>query len=45
MDGCECCIAADHFLTPFSSRSSTLLFNVKVIRVDKPDGKGGFTRG
>jgi len=23
----------------------TLLFNVKVIRVDKPNGKGGFTRG
>lgn len=23
----------------------TLLFNVKVIRVDKPDGKGGFVRG
>ena len=23
----------------------TLLFNVKVIRVDKPDGKGGFKRG
>lgn len=23
----------------------TLLFNVKVIRVDKPDGKGSFTRG
>jgi hypothetical protein len=23
----------------------TMLFNVKVIRIDKPDGKGGFTRG
>ena len=23
----------------------TMLFNVKVIRVDKPDGKGGFLRG
>mmetsp|Transcript_4327 Transcript_4327/g.9311 ORF Transcript_4327/g.9311 Transcript_4327/m.9311 type:complete len:141 (+) Transcript_4327:468-890(+) len=23
----------------------TLLFNVKVIRVDKPNGKGGFSRG
>ena len=23
----------------------TLLFNVKVVRVDKPNGKGGFTRG
>ena len=23
----------------------TLLFNVKLIRVDKPDGKGGFRRG
>jgi hypothetical protein len=23
----------------------TLLFNVKVIRVDKPTGKGGFLRG
>lgn len=23
----------------------TLLFNVKIIRVDKPNGKGGFTRG
>ena len=23
----------------------TLLFNVKLIRVDKSDGKGGFTRG
>jgi len=23
----------------------TLLFNVKVIRVDKPNGQGGFTRG
>ncbi|KAG7343973.1 FKBP-type peptidylprolyl isomerase [Nitzschia inconspicua] len=23
----------------------TLLFNVKLIRVDKPDGKGGFSRG
>ena len=23
----------------------TMLFNVKVIRVDKPDGKGGFSRG
>lgn len=23
----------------------TLLFNVKVIRIDKPNGKGGFTRG
>ncbi len=23
----------------------TLLFNVKVIRVDKSDGKGGFVRG
>ena len=23
----------------------TLLFNVKVIRVDKANGKGGFTRG
>lgn len=23
----------------------TLLFNVKVIRVDKPNGKGGFNRG
>lgn len=23
----------------------TLLFNVKVIRIDKPDGKGGFVRG
>jgi len=23
----------------------TLLFNVKVVRVDKPDGKGGFVRG
>jgi FKBP-type peptidyl-prolyl cis-trans isomerase len=23
----------------------TMLFNVKVIRVDKPDGKGGFVRG
>lgn len=23
----------------------TLLFNVKLIRVDKPDGKGGFNRG
>ena len=39
------CIAADNLLKPFSSCSSTMLFNVKVIRVDKPDGKGGFTRG
>lgn len=23
----------------------TLLFNVKLVRVDKPDGKGGFKRG
>jgi hypothetical protein len=23
----------------------TLLFNVKVIRIDRPDGKGGFKRG
>jgi len=23
----------------------TLLFNVKVVRVDKPDGQGGFVRG
>ena len=23
----------------------TLLFNVKVIRIDRPDGKGGFIRG
>ena len=23
----------------------TLLFNVKVVRVDKPNGKGGFSRG
>lgn len=23
----------------------TLLFNVKVVRIDKPNGKGGFTRG
>ena len=23
----------------------TLLFNVKLVRVDKPDGKGGFRRG
>jgi hypothetical protein len=23
----------------------TLLFNVKLIRVDKPNGKGGFARG
>jgi hypothetical protein len=23
----------------------TLLFNVKIIRVDKPDGRGGFSRG
>jgi hypothetical protein len=23
----------------------TLLFNVKLVRVDKPDGKGGFARG
>lgn len=23
----------------------TMLFNVKVIRIDKPDGKGGFKRG
>ena len=23
----------------------TLLFNVKVVRIDRPDGKGGFKRG
>lgn len=23
----------------------TLLFNVKLVRIDKPDGKGGFVRG
>jgi hypothetical protein len=22
-----------------------LLFNVKLVRIDKPDGKGGFVRG
>jgi hypothetical protein len=31
--------------TFFELVDRTLLFNVKVIRVDKPNGKGGFLRG